>query len=212
MDEVGDIPISAQAKLLKYLDDHELRRLGGSEAKIVECGVVAATNCDLERLVEQKRFRKDLFFRLNTFIVRIAPLRERREDIFGLAEYYLANNNTRYAKNKRLSPRAMRLLEAYEYPGNVRELVGLIQKAFVMSEGDDLTEALEEALGVSMPPGSPMAGGSPKTLNETTDQANVRVLKQAVARCRTTREMAAYLGVSQSTVVRKLAKYGLALD
>ena len=209
LDEVGDIPLTVQAKLLKYLDDHELRRLGGAEAKKVECGVVAATNCDLERLVEQKRFRKDLFYRLNTFIVRIAPLRERREDIFGLAEFYLAQSNARYRKTKRLSPRAMRLLESHDYPGNVRELVSLIQKAFVMSEGDDLTEALEEALGVTGPPGASKPGMGARTLSETTDQASIRVLRQAVARCRTTREMAAYLGVSQSTVVRKLGKYGL---
>ncbi|WP_243313176.1 sigma 54-interacting transcriptional regulator [Fundidesulfovibrio agrisoli] len=206
LDEVGDIPLSVQAKLLKYLDDYELRRLGGSLSKKVVCGVVAATNCDLERLVEQKRFRKDLFFRLNTFIVRIAPLRDRREDIFGLAEHYLAGCNTRYNKSKRLSPRAIRLLEAHDFPGNVRELVGIIQKAFVMSEGDDITEAIEEALGVAP------ALGSTRGLVESTDQASVLALRHAAARCRTTREMAACLGVSQSTVVRKLAKYGIRLS
>lgn len=212
LDEVGDIPYPVQAKLLKYLDDYELRRLGGAQSQTVECGVVAATNCDLDRLVEQKRFRKDLFYRLNTFIVRIAPLRERREDIFGLAEFYLANFNASHGKSKRLSPRAVRLLESYEYPGNVRELVGIIQKAFVMGEGDDLTEALEEAMGVSPSSGVFAPVGSPRSLTETTDQATLRILRQATARCRTTREMAAYLGVSQSTVVRKLAKYGMALD
>jgi len=209
LDEVGDIPLSVQAKLLKYLDDHELRRLGGAEAKTVECGVVAATNCDLERLVEQKRFRKDLFFRLNTFIVRIAPLRERREDIFGLAEFYLAASNARYAKSKRLSPKAMRLLEAHDYPGNVRELVGIIQKAFVMSEGDDLTQAVEEALGMGGSGASGLGEAAPRSLAETTDLAGARLLRQAAARCRTTREMAAFLGVSQSTVVRKLARHGI---
>jgi len=211
LDEVGDIPLSAQAKLLKYLDDHELRRLGGAESKKMECCVVAATNCDLERLVETRRFRKDLFFRLNTFVVRIAPLRERREDIFGLAEFYLAGCNTRYNRTKRLSPRAMRLLESYDYPGNVRELVGIIQKAFVMSEGDDLTAAVEEALGAG-PSGGMQQHAQPRGLSETTDLASIRVLRQAASRCRTTREMAAFLGVSQSTVVRKLAKYGIKQD
>ncbi len=208
LDEVGDIPLSVQAKLLKYLDDHELRRLGGSESKKMECCVVAATNCDLERLVETKRFRKDLFFRLNTFVVRIAPLRERREDIFGLAEFYLAGCNARYNRTKRLSPRAMRLLESHDYPGNVRELVGIIQKAFVMSESDDLTSAVEEALGLG-PSGGMQHAAQPRNLTESTDMASVRLLRLAAARCRTTREMAAFLGVSQSTVVRKLAKYGI---
>ena len=185
-----------------------MRRLGGAQSKKVECSVVAATNCDLERLVEQKRFRKDLFFRLNTFIVRIAPLRERREDIFGLAEFYLEGSNRRYSKAKRLSSRAMRLLENHDYPGNVRELAGIIQKAFVMSEGDDLTQAVEEALGVGQA-GMARPTAQPRNLNETTAQANIRVLRQAAAQCRTTREMAIFLGVSQSTVVRKLAKYGI---
>ncbi len=207
LDEVGDIPLAIQPKLLKYLDDHELRRLGGGESRTVECQVVAATNCDLENLVERRQFRKDLYYRLNTFIVRIAPLRERREDIFGLAEFYLAQQNARHGKAKRLSPRAMRLLEDYDFPGNVRELVNLIQKAFVMSDDDDLTAALAEALAGDGPGPSP---GRPRPLSESTDQANVRRLREAVSACRTTRQMAAYLGVSQATVVRKLKRYGLA--
>lgn len=207
LDEVGDIPLPIQAKLLKYLDDHELRRLGGGESRIVECRVVAATNCDLEILVDRRQFRKDLYYRLNTFIVRIAPLRERREDIFGLAEFYLAQQNARHGKAKRLSPRAMRLLEGYDFPGNVRELVSLIQKAFVMSDDDDLTEALEEALVGEAPFGA--SSSTPRSLAESAEQTNIRRLREAMAVCRTTRQMAAYLGISQATVVRKLKRHGL---
>ncbi|MGE4535630.1 MAG: sigma 54-interacting transcriptional regulator [Desulfovibrio sp.] len=210
LDEVGDIPLSVQAKLLKYLDDHELRRLGGSESRVVECRVVAATNCDMEGLVERRLFRKDLYYRLNTFVVRILPLRERREDIFGLAEFYLAQQNVRHGKAKRLSAKAMRLLEAHDFPGNVRELVSLIQKAFVMSEDDDLTDALEEALAGDAGEGG--ADAAPRSLAESTDQTNLRRLREAMAACRTTREMAAYLGVSQATVVRKLKRYALTRD
>ncbi|MHC1789291.1 sigma-54 interaction domain-containing protein [Solidesulfovibrio sp.] len=207
LDEVGDIPLSVQAKLLKYLDDHELRRLGGAEPRIVECRVAAATNCDLEGLVERRQFRKDLYYRLNTFVVRIAPLRERREDIFGLAEFYLAQQNARHGKAKRLSARAMRQLEAYDFPGNVRELVSIIQKAFVMSDDDDLTEALIEALAGETPLDAPRPG--PRPLAQSTEQASIRRLREAMAVCRTTREMAAHLGVSQATVVRKIKRYGL---
>jgi PAS domain S-box-containing protein len=207
LDEVGDIPLSVQAKLLKYLDDYELRRLGGAEPRNVECRVVAATNCDMEALVERRQFRKDLYYRLNTFVVRIAPLRERREDIFGLAEFYLAQQNARHAKAKRLSPRAMRQLEAYDFPGNVRELVSIIQKAFVMSDDDDLTEALIEALAGDSPPIDPPPG--PRPLADSTEQASIRRFREALAVCRTTREMAAHLGVSQATVVRRLKRYGL---
>ena len=207
LDEVGDIPLSVQAKLLKYLDDHELRRLGGADPRIVECRVVAATNCDLEGLVERRQFRKDLYYRLNTFVVRIIALRERREDIFGLAEFYLAQQNARHGRAKRLSARAMRHLEAYDFPGNVRELVSIIQKAFVMSDDDDLTEALIEALAGDMPLPASLPG--PRPLVQSTEQASIRRLREAMAVCRTTREMAAHLGVSQATVVRKLKRYGL---
>lgn len=210
LDEVGDIPLPIQAKLLKYLDDHELRRLGGAESRVVECRVVAATNCDMDGLVERRLFRKDLYYRLNTFLVRILPLRERREDIFGLAEFYLAQQNARHGKAKRLSAKAMRLLEAHDFPGNVRELVSLVQKAFVMSEDDDLTDALEEALAGE--DGAVAVQSAPRTLAESTDQTSLRRLREALAACRTTREMAAYLGVSQATVVRKLKRYALTRD
>ncbi|MHC1710934.1 MAG: sigma 54-interacting transcriptional regulator [Solidesulfovibrio sp.] len=207
LDEVGDIPLSVQAKLLKYLDDYELRRLGGGEARTVECRVIAATNCDLETLVDKRQFRKDLYYRLNTFVVRIAPLRERREDIFGLAEFYLAQQNVRHGKTKRLSLRAMRLLEGHDFPGNVRELVNLIQKAFVMSDDDDLTEALSEALAEDASHAASQPG--PRPLLESTEHTSLRRLREAMAVCRTTRQMATYLGVSQSTVVRKLKHHGL---
>jgi PAS domain S-box-containing protein len=209
LDELGDIPQSVQAKLLKYLDDHEIMRLGGNQPKKVECCVVAATNRNIERLVEQKRFRRDLFYRLNTFTVRIAPLRERKEDIFGLAEFYLKHFNTRHKKRRRLSLKAVRLLEHYDYPGNVRELVGIIQKAYVMSEEEDITAALKEAM-----PGAAgeAPGQEPRSLPGEVAAANVQALRKAMAACHGTREMARYLGVSQSTVVRKLKRYGLSPD
>ncbi|WP_300157261.1 hypothetical protein [Solidesulfovibrio sp.] len=142
--------------------------------------------------------------------MRILPLRERRDDIFGLAEFYLAQQNARHGKAKRLSARAMRLLEAYDFPGNVRELVSIVQKAFVMSEDDDLTDALEEALAGDA--AASASGVAPRSLSESTDQTLQRRLREAMAACRTTREMAAYLGVSQATVVRKLKRYALTRD
>jgi PAS domain S-box-containing protein len=209
LDEIGDIPLTVQAKLLKYLDDHELMRLGGNVSHKVDCCVVAATNINLERRMASKQFRKDLFYRLNAFTVRIPPLRERQEDIFPLAKFYLTQCNAKFNTEKRLTPRAMRLLESHDYPGNVRELIGIIQKGCVISESDDLTEALEEALGETQ--GGVESGSSRtrRTLPDDVDEAGERALRKALGACRTTREMAAYLGVSQSTVVRKLRKYGL---
>ncbi len=210
LDEIGDIPMAVQAKLLKYLDDHEFLRLGGNTPRRVECAVVAATNQDLDRLIAKRLFRQDLFYRLNTFTVSIPPLRERREDIFGLINHYLAHFNEKFGVQKRLSLKAVRLLEGHDYPGNVRELVGILQKSFVMSENGDLTSAIEEALPGRMSPSRSKSFLSPRTLDEEVDEAVSAALGKAHAICRTTREMAKYLGVSQATIVRKLHKYGLA--
>ena len=212
LDEIGDIPMAVQAKLLKYLDDHEFLRLGGNTPRRVECAVVAATNQDLDRLIAKRHFRQDLFYRLNTFTVGIPPLRERREDIFGLINHYLAHFNEKFGVKKRLSLKAVRLLESHDYPGNVRELVGILQKAFVMSEGDDLTGAIEEALSGRMDGSRPKRPQSPRTLDEEVDEAVSAALGKAFAICRTTREMARYLGVSQATIVRKMQRYGLSPD
>jgi PAS domain S-box-containing protein len=209
LDEIGEIPLSVQAKLLKYLDDHELTRLGGGRPRKVECAVVAATNRNLEVLVRQGKFRKDLYYRLNTFTVSIPPLREREADVFELADAYLRTFNRKYGLARRLSPKAMRLLKSHPFPGNVRELVGIIQKAVVMSDSDVLDEAIEESL-TGRSPRPAARTGLGRSLPEARAGLELESLKRAMLACATTREMARYLGVSQATVVRKLKKHGLA--
>ena len=117
LDEIGDLPHSLQAKLLKYLDDHEVMRLGGLKSNKIDCTIIAATNRELEGLVQQKRFRRDLFFRLNTFTIRIPPLRERIDDIFELVSFYMQKYGKVYRLNRRISPDALKVLQAYPFPG-----------------------------------------------------------------------------------------------
>jgi PAS domain S-box-containing protein len=211
LDEIGDIPFSIQAKLLKYLDDHEIMPLGGTKPRIVDCTVIAATNRDLESLVEKGIFRRDLYYRLNTFTIRIPPLRERPEDIFELAGYFVRQYNKKHRVDRRLSPRALAALQSHSLAGNVRELENVIRQAVVMSETDIMDDHVLAALRNDTQ--GPPADDRRVTgrLTEELGSREREMLKTAMAHCRSTREIARYLGVSQPTVVRKLRKHGMHL-
>jgi PAS domain S-box-containing protein len=212
LDEIGDMPLSLQAKLLKYLDNHEIRRVGGTLPIRVACSTIAATNQDLNKLVKERKFREDLYYRLNSFILNIPPLRERPEDVAGLIRFYLNKYNRKYKCDKKISSGIIHLLEKYPFPGNVRELKNIIENAVVMSDLDAVDNFIRAGF---------KAGG---TLPEVEAQQNLdadlrladglrrverQMLLQAKARCRTTREMAAALGISQPSVVRKLNAHKL---
>ena len=216
LDEIGDLPFSVQAKLLKCLDEKEIRRLGGTRPIQVNCTVIAATNQDLEELVHRKKFRQDLYFRLNAFPVSIPPLRNRPEDILELANYYLNQYNNEYLQKKKFSQKTLEWIEAYDFPGNVRELKNIIKNAVVISEMD----VLENIKPQSGSQKTSIQKNKKNTVNSKTastglNQALLKVerekLKEAVSRSTTTRDIARYLGISQSTVTRKLKKHRLDL-
>jgi len=153
LDEVGDMPSNMQAKLLRVLQEGEIERVGGSELLNVDVRVVAATNKPLRKEIEEGRFRADLYDRLNVLPLRVPPLRERSEDIGLLAAHFLrqaCQNNDR--RGKSLSDGAMKLLQKYDYPGNVRELRNLVERIVILTPGDQITETDARAL-------LPIAGG-----------------------------------------------------
>ncbi len=212
LDEIGDLPLTIQSKLLTYLDNHEIRRLGGTKSKAIDCTIITATNWDLEKLVKMKKFRQDLFYRLNIFTVNIPPLRKRTEDIFELSEFFLNKYNEAYGLKRQLSPRAMELLQGYSFPGNVRELKNIIKKAVVLSETDSLTEFIAKNVGGDAAKKLTEPGeqtGKSRSLNAELLAFEKMVLKNARLKCKTTREMAGYLQISQPTVVRKMKKHDL---
>ncbi|MEN6483363.1 MAG: sigma 54-interacting transcriptional regulator [Syntrophobacteraceae bacterium] len=210
LDEVGDMPLSIQAKLLKYLDDFEVLRLGGLKSKKIDCTVIAATNRDLEGLVRNKLFRQDLLYRLNTFTVRIPPLRERMEDIFELVRHYVRKYNRAYQLRKRISPEALELLQSYPFPGNVRELKSILKRAILMSDQDVLDDFVIAGLGIMREKGARRTAerGERTSLADGLRDLERRTIESALLKCKSTRELAKVLGVSQPTVVRKLRKYG----
>ena len=212
LDEVGDLSLSVQAKLLKYLDDHEVMRLGGTKASIIDCIIIAATNQDLEKLVEQKKFRHDLFYRLNIITIKIPPLRERPEDIFELADHFLKHYNIKYKQKKKLNPLALSLLQAHSFPGNVRELKNLIKKAVVLSEGKEIDHMLLSSIGNEVLEEWSRVTRTNRKIHNLTDvlaALEKEMMKTAMRQCRTTREMAAFLNISQPSVIRKLKKHKL---
>jgi DNA-binding NtrC family response regulator len=137
LDEVGDLPLSMQAKLLRFLQEGEVQRLGSSDTVSVDTRVIAATNANLRRLVKEGRFREDLYYRLAVFPIEIDPLRERREDIAPLSQSFLDHfSREAHVPAKAFSAQAARLLDQYSWPGNVRELRQVIERAFILAEDE----------------------------------------------------------------------------
>jgi Nif-specific regulatory protein len=137
LDEIADISIALQAKLLRVLENKEIISLGDTKSKKVDVRIITATNKDLQSLVNTGKFREDLFYRLNVFPLRIPPLRERKEDILLLAEFYIKKFS---ADKIKITPTAVKKLESYYWPGNVRQLINVIQRALILVENDEITE------------------------------------------------------------------------
>ncbi len=135
LDEIGDMPLSLQAKILRVIQDKELERLGSEKVVKVDVRIIAATNRDLQTLVREGKFREDLYYRLNVVPIHIPPLRERREDIPLLLEHFLEHFNSKYRRKVRIAPEAVQVLMEYEWPGNVRELENTVERLVVMHEG-----------------------------------------------------------------------------
>ncbi len=135
LDEIGDMPLSLQAKILRVIQDKEIERLGSEKVIKVDVRIIAATNKDLEKLVKEGKFREDLYYRLNVVPIHVPPLRERKEDIPLLVEHFLEKFNKKYNKKVKISPNAMAMLMEYDWPGNVRELENTIERLVIMNDG-----------------------------------------------------------------------------
>lgn len=211
LDEIGELPLSLQAKLLHCLEENEIMHLGGLTPIKVNCKVIAATNVDLEERVEKKTFRKDLFFRLNTFPITIPPLRERPEDILELSLYFLEKYNDRYESERRISSSELKKIQSHPFPGNVRELKNIIKKAVVLSytsiEDSLGGTSIIDASGRKSMKVDPDING--KSFKEALAEYERSVLAEALKKHPTTRSLASHLSMSQSQVVRKLAEHNL---
>ena len=211
LDEIGDMPLSIQAKLLKYLDDHEVMRLGSVKAKTIDCIIIAATNRRLGDLVKEKKFREDLFYRLNTFPIELPPLRERPEDVFELTRYYLKKYNTQYGVKRKITSDGIEKMQSYPFRGNVRELKNIIKKAVVLSERQKIDPIVIKSLQMTEERVEKIVPEK-KRKRKLTDEILMlekKMIKDALKTCRNLREIAHELGISEPTAFRKMKKHSL---
>ena len=140
LDEIGEMPASLQPKLLRALQEREITRLGATKSVKINVRIVSATNANLPELIRSGKFREDLFYRLNTVPIAIPPLRERKEEIATLARDFLEKSRKEFnLENKKFSSQAIKELEAYDFPGNVRELISIVQRAAILSDGEEIS-------------------------------------------------------------------------
>jgi two-component system, NtrC family, response regulator AlgB len=205
LDEVGELTPPLQAKLLRFLEERRFERVGGSATLEVDVRVIAATNRDLEAEVGARRFREDLFFRLNVVGIRVPPLRERREDLPALIEHVLALLAARHVRpTPTVSEDARRVLETYDWPGNVRELVNVLERAIVLTSGDIRTEDLSDRLLAPRTTDSPSAEDA-----QTLDVLERKHIERVLAESATLEDAAARLGINVTTLWRKRKRYGI---
>jgi two-component system response regulator AtoC len=230
LDEIGEMPAALQVKLLRVIQERKIRRLGGSADIPVNARIISATNKDVEALVRQGRFREDLYYRLNVFRIALPPLRERREDIPLLAEFLLDKLCSRMGRPGRgIGPSALERLLSYDFPGNVRELENILERALIFCEGPVLesadidlhadsagdpagTPAVPPRAAAGMLPGGTETGGPAGRAQgaETLRAMEKRAILAALERCGSSRTRAAEeLGVTRKTILAKLKSYGL---
>ena len=203
LDEIGNIPLHLQAKLLRAIQNRSIVRVGGNEAKPINIRLICATNVDLEQLVREGRFREDLYYRINTVHIALPALRERKEDIVPLAQVFLERFAEKYHRPlSGIAPEAAAMLTEGRWSGNIRELQNCIEKAVILSDGNELT-AKDIQLEQAVKP----IGTTIKAVNEAEEE---RLVRQAMDRTNGNISAAAkMLGVSRPTLYAKLKKYGL---
>lgn len=205
LDEIGELPLDLQSKLLRVLQEGEFERVGGTQTFNVNVRVIAATNRDLEQLSKNGQYRPDLYYRLNVFPIHLPALREREGDIPLLAQYFVRKFAANLGKKiDRIPERMMTTLQRYQWPGNIRELEHAIERAVILSEGPEL----EPIDWLSQSPGKAGAGKIP-TLEEMERQHIVDVLEQTNWRVSGEKGAAKILGLNATTLEARMKKLGI---
>jgi PAS domain S-box-containing protein len=202
LDEVAELPLEAQAKLLRVLQEGKFERLGSTSTVKVDVRVIAATNRDIKRAVQSGRFRDDLFYRLNVFPITVPPLRERREDIPSLVWFFVKEFSERMGKQiERISLKTMDELQAYPWPGNIRELKNIIERSIILTKGT--------ALKVELPSMTSAVSSNGLTLDEVQREHITSVLDQTGWRVRGKNGAAEILGLKPSTLESRMTRLGI---
>lgn len=210
LDEIGEMPQGLQVRLLRVIQTKKITRVGGTKERSLDVRFIAATNRNLKELIKQGSFREDLYYRLNVIPIFIPPLRERREDILQLSQYFLKKTNDKYKMEKVFSPETLHILQEFNWPGNIRQLENIVERLVIMAEGDIITPTQlpeEFAKGKLSPEALEIV-----TLEEAQKKTETRLIRRAVQKFGSIRKAAKPLGVSHSTLVRKIKRYNITLD
>jgi transcriptional regulator with PAS, ATPase and Fis domain len=207
LDEIGEMTPALQVKLLRALQDGEVRPVGSTQSVTVDARVLAATNRDLDQLMRGKNFREDLFYRLNVIALTLPPLRERREDIPVLAEHFLARFAAKQGRALRLGPDALDRLLAYAWHGNIRELENAMERAAILSRSDTIgVDDLPPHIAARLDLGSPPLLPRQMSLAETEKACIIQTLERCGWNYSRTADA---LGIGRTTLWRKLKEYGI---
>jgi DNA-binding NtrC family response regulator len=203
LDEIASVDLTVQAKLLNVVEAKQFYRLGGTKSIELDARIVALSSVPLAKAVERQIFREDLFFRLNLITIRVPPLRERRNEIFPMAEFLLMQLERKYKTNSKLHPDCRKAFEQYEFPGNIRELRNALERAMLMGPGQEITpDALPSLWSASRPSG----GTKLPSLEDVERNYIIEVLQQTRGK---KVKAAQILGISRKTLLEKRKKYGL---
>ena len=209
LDEIGELPLNLQSSLLRVLQDGEVTRVGSTKTKKVAVRLIAATNRNLKKMIQEKTFREDLYYRLNVVPINVPPLRERPEDILPLIHSNLEKYNNQLGENKTLEPAALAVLLHYSWPGNIRELQNIVERLILTTRDNLITEENLPVFIRTSAEAQPVQSMEHTSLRASMERAEKEVLTRALAEYKSTRAIAKALQVSQPTIVRKLHKYGL---
>ncbi|SHJ29709.1 PAS domain S-box-containing protein [Malonomonas rubra DSM 5091] len=213
LDEIAELPLASQVKLLRFMEDGKVSRLGSTQSRQIDVRILAATNRDLQQMVDAGSFRLDLYYRLSVIPLSIPPLRNRKECLTPLIRSYITHFSKRSNTEKRLSTAALDTLTSYSYPGNVRELMNICERLVVMSETNliDVNDLPQHILSGSDNNSEMLLVNWPSEMDmsQIIESVERRVLLEASKRYRKQQQIAAALGMSQPTVARKLHKYGI---
>lgn len=208
LDEIGEMPLHLQVKLLRVIQSKEITRVGGTKPKKLDIRFLAATNKDLKQMVEEGTFREDLYYRLNVVPIHIPPLRDRKEDIIYLSYYFLEKSNKKYGTHKQLNAETCKLLENYDWPGNIRQLENTIERIVIMTDTSLITaQSLPEEIVNS----KIMIDTHKKIipLKDLVKKTEKEMIEFALKKYKSIREAAKKLEVDHSTLVRKIKKLGI---
>ena len=209
LDEIGELPPAIQVKLLRFLQEQRLQRVGGRQEIQVDTRLVAATNADLKQLIDNGKFREDLYFRIAVITIRLLPLRERGEDVVFLAREFLQRYTNQNGQSKMVfAPDALRAMTHYSWPGNVRELQNRIKRGVIMASRRRVS-----AKDLELDQGKDLAASSATTLKQAREQVERKLIEQTLKKnSGKITSAAADLGISRPTFYEPMEKFGISSD